>query len=213
MENIEIENDGFQIKFKGDLNGIDAHTFIKVIDSYVNILDKIHSEEGNGELKLKIQKAGEGCFWIDIGAAIITAAQTDLVSSISTTKDLIEFFSSYLSIFKIGKGKKIEKQNVQELEGTDNVQINGNGNNITVNKNIYNFYDKDSFTRQQAQKGFSAVSSNESISELQLNDLGTPEGPLFSCTHNEMLKFSGEDDTETLEIKEGLQVERTQNTK
>jgi hypothetical protein len=160
----------YVFKYDGKNNSIDIDTLLNSQCQMKIILEEIQrSVQPEGRIKIRASAISSGSFEIHLSFELIEdlLLLTPLMASESGViiQNIFKYFSQIIKIKKLLKGKKPE--NIIEQSG-ENISIEGNNNNITVNKTSYNLYTENVPINSAIDKNFRSLKADPEINSIEI---------------------------------------------
>lgn len=178
----EFEEKRLQIIFDGELNEVDAQTFIGSLENITTIIYELNREVNkefstNFQVKVKIKAFSPGSFVLHLGilSQISEIAQELFTAGhIQSAAHIVAILTGILGLKKILKGKKPQKvtkapENKVIVEGDDN-------KHITIDNRVFNIYMNNGSINEALDKNFSILDSDKQIKGFKIAE---EESPVF----------------------------------
>jgi hypothetical protein len=174
----------FSIKFGGKPNEVNAATYGVVLVNTVTLFEEANKELNTGvSIDIKVKSENEGSFLAALGIEIsaldslLTPDNFKLIGTVATA--LMGVVGSGLALRKRLKG---EPPKEIKSEG-DNIQLSSSdGNQVTINKHVYNFFDNPK-TQKAMKSIFGTLDDDTAVQDFSLLD--KKNQPLFKADRNE----------------------------
>jgi len=164
MENLELQKN-IEITYDGELNYIDADTFLLSQFNLIAIIAEIHKDIfPDHKFNIKIQALKRGSFEVEL--MLLSAYSVSLFNNITLDK-VVDVFTSLIALGILLKGKMATKTVING----DQVNItNIHNNNITIPMEAYELYTKNESISSALKKNFDALKKDEEVVSLIIKD-------------------------------------------
>ncbi len=167
----EKEKTGFSIKLKGEMDGVDADTFLDMLGNFSVAIHQINeSIQPNKSLKITIHAIEPGSYDIILS---LTESFIELITQhitrehIKTAAEIVAILSG---LFIIRKHLKGEKPKTVERDERRTVIVNGDGNKISVDNRAYDIHIDNQVVDGAIARGFETLDADESIKGMEIYD-------------------------------------------
>ena len=185
----DVEKTDFSIKLKGEMDGVDAGTFVDMLGNFSVAIHQINENiNPNRSLKIKIHAIEPGCYDIFLSMKefffdMLTKHITK--ENISTAANIVAIFGGMLSIRQFLKGEKPKKV---EGKKQQTIIFNGDGNRIVVDNRAYKMYLEDQATDTAIAHGFETLDADDSIKGIELYNKNREK--IFGAKRSEFVSLS-----------------------
>lgn len=147
---------------------VDFWIYLESMKGLVEVLDDIYAREWKWNLKIRIIEAKkwslETIVWMFMDPSIVNG----IFQSISSSKDLLDFFREYTGLMKFFWWKDPATIKIKnEIDVWDKITINGDNNSVTVQKTVYNYYTDKPEMRKKTANSFSALQSDTAVDVMK----------------------------------------------
>lgn len=160
-------------KYEGDLEYISLDTLIAsqlhFSQALTNIKDAIHPDQ---QLEIKVKTLPKGSFQIELFVIVGFIDHILRPEVVAYAADLFSMFGGISHIIPFLKGKKP----VKTIESGDNVTlINGDGNSITINNNVFHVYNNNPEISKEISETIRPIIEDAEITGIRVIDERTSE--------------------------------------
>lgn len=188
----------FKIKFDGQLHQVDVNTLLNSLFNITAILQEINNEIEPGEkLNIKVNAFTTGSFNIDLQ---LVQGMVKSIFSKDNVNYVVDVLVGIFTIKQLFKGKKVET--VIELDD-GKLKIGNEGEEITIDKPIYDIYRTNHNINDSMEKTFETLSDDPSIEGFSISDknntpLFTAESKDFAVMTNRNVLLEKDEESRTL---------------
>lgn len=152
-----------QIKFGGDNHQVSVNTIINTLTNYQKIIDIANKELGDGKycINLEVKALEKGSFVIDLLVSAQFIPNIFNKVNLQDIANLVVVTTGCFQLFKILKGKKAKKEDIQ--------QLNQSGDNIIINNSTINVYNNTN-TRQAISSTINSINNDKTITNLSISN-------------------------------------------
>jgi len=179
----------FEFKYNGE-NFIDLNTLVTSQFHFLAAVNEIQEAlYPEIDLKIKVGAFSEGSFvvdllmeskWID---SLFNKENLGYLSAIVGTFAGLVRFHGYL------KGRKADK--VEEKGNNVIIEINGDNNKITVNKDVFNLYKENTALNKSIQQNFELLENDNEIEGVEIKEQGaSPEEKILDLDREDFRDLS-----------------------
>jgi len=188
---INNKDNRFAVKYDGELQEINALTFINSMRSITDILEEINNEINNTtpsdkHLEIRIKAVEKGSFIVDLellhttGAVLLGLVANDHIPTI------LNMLTQLFNLRKILKSDKIE--NPKPINNYTSEISTKDGNTIIVNNGTMNLYNNNPIVNKGISDTFKTLTSDENISGFKL--IGKDKEELFGTKREDFPDFT-----------------------
>lgn len=158
----------FEFKYQGE-NFIDLNTLITSQFHFLAAVNEIQKElYPEVDLKIKVGAFNEGSFAIDL---LMESSWIDHLfnkDNLDILGGIVGAFASIIGIHEFLKGKKADK--TVEKDDSITISVDGNNNQITVDKRVFNIYRDNVTVNKAIQQNFELLSNDTEIQGVEIKD-------------------------------------------
>jgi hypothetical protein len=175
----KIEGNDFKLRYRGELNEIDADTLLKSLAGITHTIAELSNELGGGRVEIKIKALDRGSFLVHL--AIIPESIKNLFSSldIDNIQKLLSSLVNLLHLKKFLKGEKPDKVS----ERANEVEVTNNTGTIIVDKRVFHVYVNNRKLNDDLESTFKALKDDPAITGFEVTD--PSDKPLFDSTRGD----------------------------
>lgn len=163
------------VKFDGEAHRVDVNTFASVLLTYSEVVDCAAKSSGILDPVSVYIKANEPGS-LDVIVSVVAQGALDAINFITSNKDSIEAAILLAGAF-YGLKKKFAGKKQIKIVGEDDdgkISIEADGQEIKVEKNVYNFYVNNPKISEDVNKSFSVLDDNSAITGIEIKSDGIP---------------------------------------
>lgn len=163
-----------EIKYDGTEGYIDINTFLTSQFHILGIINELQQELfPDREISIKIKAFSKGSFSVEL--VFMTGLMSYLFNK-EAADIFIRMLGTFADLISIGSLLKGKKADDVQVRG-DQVVINvtGDNNTITVNKESYRIYQTNQSVNTAMRKNFELLDNDEAVSGVQITDIDTSE--------------------------------------
>lgn len=176
----------FKVQYDGELQEINALTFINSMRNITDIIEEINNEINNTtpsdkHLEIRIKAVEKGSFIVDMellhttGAILLGLVANDHIPTI------LNILTQLFNLRKILKSDKIE--NPKLINNYTSEVTTKDGNTVIVNNGTINLYNNNTRVNKSISDNFKALEADENISGFKL--IGEDRKELFETKREE----------------------------
>lgn len=185
------------IKFGGELNQVDANTLINSLASILTIVNEVSvdvSPEHKIDIKINALEKGSFIVNLELITQLIDGAQTLITkNNLEILRDIVAIIGGLYGIRKFLKGKKPKE--IKESEKSV-ILINSNYKNLTIEKNIYNYYHVNVNIGEALNNNFETLNNDPSVDRFQI--LTTSNDSIFEAAKEDFSELVSQEKFEEI---------------
>ncbi|MBI5021118.1 MAG: hypothetical protein HZB59_06765 [Ignavibacteriales bacterium] len=185
----DIDRSEFKLKFQGEAAEINASTLVSSLSGIISILEESNKKLlPKRKIKIKVQSPKRGSFLINMAVESPSIIQTILEHA--TIQNAAYLVTTLVGILTIRKYFSKEKAEVTEKDENNYQLKSKSGNNIVIDKRIYNIYKDNIQINNAVDRVFGELSIDPAVEEIDILDKNNTE--LFSATKEHFPEISAE---------------------
>jgi len=167
----QINSNNFKIKFDGQAHQVDAQVLISSLIHTTTIIQELNRYLDSGKkIDIKVKALEKGSFLIHL-ELLETAFES--LKTIFTKENIIvasSLITGLVAFIQLKKHLKGKPPKDVKTENSTTVIINGDGNQLSIDSNIYQIYENSTVINDALSQNFDTIDQDPAISAFEIID-------------------------------------------
>ena len=167
----QIDSNNFKIKFDGQTHQVDAQVLISSLVHTTTIIQELNRHLDSGKkIEIKVKALEKGSFLIHL-ELLETALES--LKTMFTKENIIvvsALITGLVALIQLKKHLKGKPPKEVKSENSTTIIINGDGNHLSIDSNIYQIYNNNIVINDALSQNFDTIDQDPAISAFEITD-------------------------------------------